>query len=127
MNYSVDGLDKLCRTHLVELKFKRRVNVLGRPTTRRMLATLDFSLLESKDGFKILHYKPPTQPPPYDAKSKGLITVWDLFFQDWRTIPVESVTVISALATSPPEKFWDYFNNVLSKMTAAQKAHFVDQ
>jgi hypothetical protein len=100
---------------------------MGRPATRRMLATLDTVLLSSKLGMSILNFKPPTQSASYNAASKGLLTVWDLFMQDWRNIPVSSSIVVSTIPTRPPEKFWDYFNNVLSRMSAAQKAAFCDK
>ena len=127
MKLSAGSLALLCEVNLVEVKFTRRHPIMGRPTSRRMLATLDTVLLSSKLGMSILNFKPPTQSASYNASSKGLITVWDLFMQDWRNIPVSSSIVVSTIPTRPPEKFWDYFNNVLSKMSAAQKAAFCDK
>ena len=124
MNLSLGGLDKLCRTNVVELKFKRRMPVKGKPLERRMFATRNFALLESPEGKEILNYTPPTQSPAYNAASRGLLTVWDIFMQDWRNIPATSVEVISTITA---DKFWEYFTNVLSKMTASQKAAFMDK
>lgn len=127
MNLSIGGLKALCRSNLVELKFTRRNKVVGRPATRRMLATLDAELLNSTLGKEILNFKPPVDPPPYNPESKGLLTVWDIIFQDWRNIPVSSATVVSSVPTKPVEKFWEYFDKVIRKMTATQKAAFMDK
>lgn len=125
MKLSIGGLKTLCLNNIVELKFARRTRVM--PPTRRMLATLDPFILDSELGRKILNFKPPVKAAPYNAASKGLLTVWDLFFQDWRNIPVEACEVVSTVPSKPPEKFWEYFNNVLGKMTAQQKAAFMSK
>lgn len=127
MRLSWDGLYTLCQVNLVEIKFTRRLKFAGRPASRRMLATLDGQLLNSKEGMEILNFKPPMKSPAYDAKSKGLLTVWDLLFQDWRNIPVSNCDVIATVSSRPPDKFWEYFNKVIGKMSAAQKAAFVDR
>lgn len=125
MRLSLQGLSKLCDDNLVELKFNRRIAFRGSPNSRRMLATRDASLLNSELGKNILNFKPPTKNPAYDAVSKGLLTVWDILFQDWRNIPVESTVVVTAVPTKPPEKFWEYFDSVIRKMTTQQKADFM--
>jgi len=50
---------------------------------------------------------------------------WDIFMQDFRLIPAESVEIVSAINTNPPDKFWEYFNKVLSKMTESEKVQFM--
>lgn len=127
MKLSLTGLGQLCNDNLVELKFNRRLKFQGSPNTRRMLATLDSQLLNSTMGKEILNFKPPTQTASYNAASKNLLTVWDILFQDWRNIPVESAIVITAIPTKPQEKFWEYFDSVIRKMTAQQKAHFMSK
>ena len=127
MRLGWDGLYNLCQANLVEVKFTRRLPFAGRPPSRRMLATLDGQLLNTKEGMEILNFKPPMQSPAYDAKAKGLLTVWDLLMQDWRNIPVTSCDVIATVQTRPPEKFCEYFNKVISKMSSGQKASFIDR
>jgi hypothetical protein len=122
---SIGGLKILCQTNIVELKFVRRTKVL--PQTRRMLATLDRKILDSELGRQILKFKPPIKFPSYNAEAKGLLTVWDLFFQDWRNIPVDACEVVSTVPSQPVEKFWEYFDKVLSKMSAQQKAIFMSK
>jgi hypothetical protein len=122
---SIGGLKQLCQANIVELKFVRRTRVL--PRTRRMLTTLDPLILDSELGRQILNFKPPTKTAAYNAASKGLLTVWDILFQDWRNIPVDACEVVSTVPSRPPEKFWDYFNKVIGKMTAQQKAAFMSK
>lgn len=126
MRLTLGGLEKLCRENVVEVKFTRRIPK-GNSTTRRMFATCDSLLLESKEGLSILNYRIPTSAPAYDARSRGLLPVWDIFMQDHRNIPASSCEVISVVKTRPPETFWEYFNNILSKMSASQKAAFMEQ
>jgi hypothetical protein len=123
---SLGGLEQLCRENVVEVKFTRR-HPKGNSTTRRMLATCDFSLLESKEGIAILNYKVPTNAPAYNARSRGLLPVWDIFMQDHRNIPANNCEVISTVPTRPIEEFWKYFNEILSKMSGNQKATFMEQ
>jgi len=123
---TLGGLEQLCRENVVEIKFTRR-HPKGSSTTRRMLATCDISLLESKEGIQILNYKIPTKLPAYDARTRGLLPVWDLFMQDHRNIPANMCEIITVTKTRPPEIFWEYFNNILGKMSANQKATFMDQ
>lgn len=127
MKLSLDGLRALCKENLVEIKFNRRLKLVGLPPTRRMLATLDEKLLNSTLGKEILNFKPPTHIAHYNAAARGLLTVWDLLFQDWRNIPTENVFVVATIPTKPPEKFWEYFDKVIGKMTAAQKASFMSK
>jgi len=126
MALSVGGLKKLCLSNVVELKFVRR-NKLRLPSTRRMLCTLDSKILNSTLGKEILNFKPPRFSAPYNAESKGLLTVWDVMMQDWRSIPVDASEVVTAIPTKPVESFWEYFNKVLSKMTKSQKRSFMDK
>jgi hypothetical protein len=126
MSLSVGGLKKLCSSNVVELKFVRR-NKLRIPPTRRMLCTLDSTLLNSTLGKEILNFKPPRYSPPYNAASKNLVVVWDVIMQDWRAIPADSCEVVTAISTKPVSTFWKYFNTVLSKMTTTQKKGFMDK
>lgn len=124
---SLQGLRNLCETNLVELKFIRRVKLTDRLPTRRMLCTRDLRLLDSDLGRKAFNFKLPQHPPPYDAVSKNLLTVFDIIYQDWRNIPVESVAVLVAVPTNPQKKFWEYFDTRLRTMTKTQKSDFINK
>ena len=128
MPYSVRNLREICKTHVVELKFVRR-NKMRTPSTRRMLCTLDSKLLNSALGMEVLNFKRPRYSPPYNAAAKGLCTVWDIIMQDWRNVPSDSVEIVMYLKTQPnlENKFWEYFDKVISKMTKTQKRSFMDK
>jgi hypothetical protein len=129
-SYSVDGFFLLCNQCVVELVFFPRGD-LGKykGTTRRMLCTLNKKLLNSDFGKRTLNFKPPLQSPPYNAKSKGLVTVWDIFRQDWRNVPVKAANVMPppfTMKAEPIEDFMDYFDKVIKPMTREQRRQYID-
>jgi hypothetical protein len=126
MAISVGGLMALCSKNLVELKFIRR-DKTRRPTSRRMLCTLDRNLLNSTFGINILNFKKPRYRQPYNAASRGLATVWDIIMQDWRNIPTESVEVVTVTPTIPMKNFLLYFDSHIKVMTTAEKQQFMDK
>lgn len=122
---TVAGLIQICDNHLVELKFNRRTkNVV--PPIRRMLCTRDRALLNSALSKEIFNFIPPTQPHPYNAASKGLVTVFDIIMQDWRNIPADQCEVIMAVPTKPEQRFWEFFDKKLRSMTTKQKEQFME-
>ena len=126
MATSVTALKSICDNNIVELKFSRR-NKLKIPPSRRMLCTLDFTVLDTEQGKKLLGFKKPRNYPVYNAASKNLLVVWDLIMQDWRSVPVESCIIIAFLSTKPATRFWNYYNRILSKMPSRQKSEFMDK
>lgn len=124
---TLQGLKSLCETHLVELKFIRRIRTADKFPTRRMLCTRDMRILESELGRITFNYTTPTGSLPYDAASKNLLTVFDIIYQDWRSIPVESVAVLVAVPTNPQKQFWQYFDTRLRNMTKTQKKDFINK
>lgn len=125
MGLSRDGLKRMALGHVVEAKFTRR-DKNRMPKTRRIFFTLDVMLLNSVQGRKILNFRKPTKQAAYNAASKNLLVVWDIIMQDWRSVPLETLIVIHAVATRPQEKFWEFFNKAIKGMTPAQKATFMD-
>ena len=122
---TLKGLQALCETHLVELKFIRRNKSTLNIPTRRMLCTRDMRILNSELGKMTFNFILPSKNPPYDAGSKNLLTVFDIIFQDWRNIPVENTMVVMAIPTNPQKSFWEYFDKVIRKMTKKQKQSFI--
>lgn len=127
MGLSPNGLRQLLSSGVAEIKFVRRHNSPGRPGTRRMLASLNRAILDTENGRSILNFKPPVYPAAYNANNYNLVIVFDLFMQDWRAIPADTVEIIKMLPSNSPEEFWKYFNEVLIKMSASQKADFMDK
>lgn len=123
MKLSLGGLSALLKANAAEIRFKRR-----RPGTgmfRRMLCTNDLRLLQSLPGKTALNYRRPTGYPPYNPTQYNLLCVWDLFMQDFRMVPVDAVEVVSVVPTNPPDQFWMYFNERLSKMNSFEKVSFM--
>lgn len=119
-------LEQLCNNHLVELVFNRR----GMPnpkTTRRMLCTRDLRLLASDLGKETFHFIRPSKQLPYDPVQKGLVVAFDILKQDWRMIPANGVSFVNAVPTFPQDKFWEYFDKKLRKMTRTQKINFINK
>jgi len=127
VNLSSSGLASLLQANVVELKFVRKHPIKNRPTTRRMIASLNSSILDSDLGRTILNFKPPIGTPPYTASNYNLLVVFDLFMQDWRAIPIDKTEVIRVLPSDPVSDFWEYFSVSLAKMSSSQKAAFMDQ
>lgn len=113
-------------SNVLEVKFSRRRPKAGVAKTRRMLCTLDYGLLNSEKGAKILNFKAPSSSSAYNAKENGLVVAWDILMQDWRTINTESCNIITTIPTSPQEAFWEYFDNIILPMSSAQKVNFIN-
>ena len=127
MKVSQTALAALLNKNAVELRFQRRRPIAGAPATRRMLATNDTVLLNSAAGRVALNFRPATGRLKFNPAQKGLVLTWDIFMQDYRLIPAESVDVVAVIPTTPPEEWWKYFSEVLSKMSTTDKEQFMDK
>jgi hypothetical protein len=113
--------------NVVELRFHRRINKPGFKDYRRMLCTNDTKLLMSAPGMQILNYAKSSGYLKYDPAAKNLVVVWDIFMQNYRMVNCDDVEVIAIINTNPdPTKFWTYFNEKIIKMSANQKAQFMN-
>jgi hypothetical protein len=88
-----------------------------------MLCTLDYNLLTSTNGRLSLNFAPSSNILPYNALSKNLLPVWDIFMQDWRMVNMDDCNLIT---TMNQEDFWKYFNDVLITMSPQQKMQYMD-
>jgi hypothetical protein len=122
---SYSSLVAALSNNVVELVFHRRRPKLGLPENRRMLCTLNYDILRSENGRTILNFKEASGTSAYNPQQKGLVVVWDILKQDWRTVNTESCKIISTIPALPPETFWDYFNKIILPMSAGQKAAFI--
>ena len=127
MRVSQSALTKLLEKNAVELRFLRRRPIAGSPPTRRMLATNDGMLLNSAAGKTALNFRPASGRLKFNPTQKGLVLTWDIFMQDYRLVPAETVDVVSVIPTTPPEEFWKYFSEVLSRMSGTDKEQFMDK
>jgi len=129
MKVSQDGLRGLLLTGIVELTFVRRHPKGGWSDVRRMLCTNSRELLTSIAGRIALKFRPPSHTPSYPAAQYGLVTAWDLLWQDYRQIDTRSCQVVAVIPLKTQndiEDFWRYFNDVLQKMTPDMKEKFMD-
>ena len=127
MRLGRSGLLGILNNHVVELRFRRRIQKPQFPPHRRMLCTNDFTLLRSTPGQKILNFKEPTGELKYDPSQKNLVITWDIFLQNWRAVSCESVDVIAIIKTQPPKQFWDYFMRSIYKMPGDRKLDFIQK
>ena len=118
-------LNGLLQTNVLDIRFLRRRPRTGVPSTRRMLCTLDESILNSVNGRTVLNYNPPsTSGLPYDVYGKGLCMVWDILMQNFRMVSSESVSVINKYTGD--DTFWDYFNQNIVSLSSDQKLAFMN-
>lgn len=125
--FNHDSLVQLLSENVVELMFVHRRD----GTPRRMLCTNSKQLLNSIAGKTALHFKPPKGVGlPYSPKAKNLAVTWDIMWQDFRQIPLESVHVVTAIPLKSEEdvdNFWEYFQLKLRDMSAAEKLQFMSK
>jgi len=129
MKVSIDGLKGLLLTGVVELTFVRRHPKANWGGVRRILCTNSRELLTGITGKVALHFRPPSHTPSYPAHQYGLVTAWDLLWQDYRQIDVKSAYVVAVMPLKTQkdiDDFWIYFNDVLQKMSPDMKNKFMD-
>ena len=123
MKTTLPNLKNLLSQNVCEIVFARRRPKPDKPPVRRMLCTLDDTILNSTNGRLSLNYKPPGGAMPYNPETKNLLLVWDIFMQDWRMVNMDNCDLVN---TIPETEFWDYFNNTLLKMSTQQKIAYMD-
>ena len=84
-------------------------------------------LLNSAPGRTVLNFRSASGSLKFNPQSKGLVLTWDIFMQDYRLVPADTADVISVIPTTPPEEFWKYFSDVLSRMSTTDKNQFMDK
>lgn len=130
MRVSRGSLQTLVQQSVVELRFVRRRAKTGWSPYRRALVCNSPILLNSAPGQAALHFRPPTNPPAYPASVKNLVCCWDIFWQDWRMVPAESVDVVTVFPVNNQEnidKWWAYFNLFLQNLTPQEKIAFMNR
>lgn len=123
MKTTLANLKSLLRENVCEIAFVRRRPRANRSPVRRMLCTLDENILNSTNGRLSLNYRPSSNVLPYNAESKNLLPVWDIFMQDWRMVSMDDCQI---LKTVKEEDFWNYFNNTLLPMSPQEKINYMD-
>jgi len=123
MKVTLQALEATLKENVCEITFARRRMYEGKLPYRRMLCTLDNTILESVNGRVSLNYRLPANPLPYQAKFYNLLPVWDIFMQDWRMV---SMDYCQLFKTIKRDEFWKYFNDVLLTMSPEAKLAFMN-
>ena len=123
MKIGLASLKSTLRSNVCEILFARRRPRAGRSPSRKMLCTLDQSILNSVNGRITLNYKPPGGAPKYNPESKNLLLVWDIIMQSWRMVSMDSCEIIKTIPGN--DEFWKYFNENILTMTGAEKLNYM--
>lgn len=121
---TLTSLKNLLRVNVCEIEFLRRRPRPGRSLGRKMICTLCNDLLNSTNGRISLNYRPPINPLPYNAESKNLLPVWDIFMQDWRMVNMDACNLLNTIKAD--DTFWKYFNEKLYPMSPEEKMNYMD-
>ena len=123
MAVGLGSLQQLLQSNVCDIRFSRRRNKAGAAATRRMICTLDESLLNSTEGRITLNYRPAKGGLRYNPSHINLLIAWDVLMQDYRNINMDSCEVIEEI---PTDKFWEYFHQRLGGMSPAAKLGFMN-
>ena len=122
MRVSLPNLKSKLQSNVCEIIFEKRRPKPGDSSSRRMLCTLDESLLNSVNGSTTLNYKPPSGPPKYNPESKNLLPVWDIMMQSWRMVNMDNCEIVNEISE---DNFFEYFNEKIYPMTADEKRNYM--
>ncbi len=115
--------------NVVECWFKRRHPKKGYSGTRGALITASAKILNSANGSKSLHYRPPSGiGMPYNPLERNCVTAWDILRGDWRVFSCESVEVnkfFPVVDTVDILKFWGHFNDFVIKITPKERLAYM--
>jgi len=124
MAVSVQTLNSLLLRNVLDIRFLRRNPVPNKPSTRRMLCTKSFELLNSTNGRIVLNYRPPTKNKQFNESQENACVVWDILMQDYRVVPAETAVILEEIPAN--EEFWSYFNNKIYTLSTEQKILFME-
>jgi RecB family endonuclease NucS len=122
MKTNLANLKTTLQGNVCEILFEKRRPKPGDSSQRRMLCTLDQTLLNSVNGRTTLNYRPPTQAPKYNPESKNLLPVWDIIMQDWRMVNLDNCQILNTIAE---DNFFEYFNESIYPMSADEKRAYM--
>lgn len=119
---------KFFRTHVVEVKFKRRIyptkssGVGHRRRTRRMLCSSNWRFIASPIVKSVFKWRKPRGPAKgYQwYKKRKLIITWDILNQDWRMVSLDSWDIVAAMPVDTlfqKVEFLKFYHCALEQMT----------
>ena len=119
-------LKSLLISNICEVVFVRRrpERAPNRPEIRRMLCSNCMNVLNSQNGIRSLNFHFPRTGRRLDESKHNIVVVWDIFMQDYRNVSMDMCYLRQTIPGD--DTFWKYYNNVLLKMSPAQKQQFMD-
>ncbi len=119
-------MKNLALNNVCEIVFLRRrpERAPNRPEFRRMLCSLNDSLLNSVDGRLSLNFHYPKTTRRIDEVKHNIVVVWDIFMQEYRNVSMDQCFLIQTIPAD--NRFWKYYKEVLYPMSAEQKMTFMD-
>lgn len=124
MAVSVQNLNNLLLRNVLDIRFLRREPVPNKPTTRRILCTKSYDLLNSTNGRIVLNYKPPKNNKQFNESQTNACVVWDILMQDYRIVPADTATILEEIPAN--KNFWTYFNDKIYTLSTEQKIRFME-
>lgn len=117
---------RLMNSNVCEIFFLRRrpERSPGRPLFRQMICTNSREILRSENGIRSLNFKPPTGPPQINESKHNIVVSWDIIMQDYRNVSMENCYLIQTIPAD--DRFWQYYNDVLLKMSGNEKLRYMD-
>ena len=123
MKVNLPSLKSKLQTNVCEITFVKRRPKPGDGAMRRMLCTLDQSILNSVNGRTTLNYKPTSGAPKYNPESKNLLHVWDIMMQNWRMVSMDDCYIANTIPGN--DEFWEYFNENVYNMSSEDKLTYM--
>lgn len=124
MIVSQQTLETLLLSNVLDLRFTRRIPVVGKAPTRRMICTKSYELLNSTNGKIVLNYTPPKRGHQLNESKTNVCVVWDILMQNYRVVSADEVEVLKQMPAK--DEFWKTFNEEIYPMSTAQKIQFMD-
>ena len=124
MQVTRQTLETLLLDNVIDLRFVRRRPQPGRPSTRRMLCTKSFNLLNTTNGKVVLNYRPPKKGKQFNEATNNACIVWDIIMQDYRIVSTDSVDVLKVIPAT--DEFWNFFNTQIYTMSTDKKIEYMD-
>ena len=124
MAISIQTLESLLLNNVLDLRFSRRVLIPNKPSSRRMLCTKSYDLLNSTNGRIVLNYKPPSSKKQFNENKNNACVVWDILMQDYRIVSGDQVSIIRQIPAN--EEFWTFFNKEIYTLTTEQKILYME-
>ena len=124
MAVSIQTLESLLLNNVLDLRFTRRIPLPNKPSTRRMLCTKSYDLLNSTNGRVVLNYRPPKSAKQFNESKENACIVWDILMQDYRIVSADQITIIRQIPAN--QEFWTFFNNEIYTLNTEQKIMYME-